>query len=282
MRKKYMFLFCFFAFFLIVQISFADCKSAKKSYKQAISESNTLKKINLLEQTAKKCQTYNVFYELGKAFLSIGKLEQAETAFLKASSYTGNNKTQAKAFYGLAHVYEAMGLENDALMRLRDAKEYDPENENISKKWFELELAFTNKVLPADYIIRSIRDSRASKVSRPNKIRICVNFEFDQYQFTPQGERQARELAKAIGDPINNLNRFIIDGHTDSQGTDEYNYELSRRRALEVKKYILLNTSVSEDRLQIKAFGETKLLMPGNSEKIHSINRRVEVRCKAL
>ena len=282
MKEKYSLIICFFAVFWFVETSFADCKSAKIIYKQAIGESDVFKKIDLLEQTVEKCPAFNGFYELGKAFFAIEKLEQSEAAFLKSNHYAGNNASQAKAFFGLAHVYEAMGLENDALMRLRDAKEYDPQNKRIFKKWFELELAFTKKVLPADYITRSITDSRAFKVSRPNKIPLHVNFEFDRYQFTPEGKRQVLELAKSIGDPVNRLNRFIIDGHTDSRGTDDYNHELSRKRALEVKSYILVHTSVSEDRLQVMAFGETKLLITEETEKAHSVNRRVEVRCQPL
>ena len=53
---------------------------------------------------------------------------------------------------------------------------------------------------------------------------------------------------------------FIIEGHTDSTGPEEYNLSLSRQRALSVKELLVDNLSIPAQVLQVRAFGETKPL----------------------
>lgn len=73
-----------------------------------------------------------------------------------------------------------------------------------------------------------------------------------------------------------------LNAHTDSRGSDDYNLELSQRRAESAENY-LLDKGVSPDRLQAKGYGETKLLNGCEngvdcSEGKHQVNRRTEFR----
>jgi len=71
---------------------------------------------------------------------------------------------------------------------------------------------------------------------------------------------------------------FIIEGHTDSTGPEEYNLSLSRQRALSVKEWLVNNLSIPAQVLQIRAFGETKpLTNPKGTKEEQSLNRRVEI-----
>jgi len=70
---------------------------------------------------------------------------------------------------------------------------------------------------------------------------------------------------------------FSLEGHTDSDGSDESNHKLSHDRAAAVKSYLVEN-GISTDRLTSKGFGET---MPVDSNKTRAgkaNNRRVEVK----
>lgn len=68
---------------------------------------------------------------------------------------------------------------------------------------------------------------------------------------------------------------FVIEGHTDSRGSDEYNMNLSYARAQAVKNYLVEKHHIDTDRLLVKGFGETQLIEKADTEEAHSINRRV-------
>ena len=66
-----------------------------------------------------------------------------------------------------------------------------------------------------------------------------------------------------------------IQGHTDDQGDDDYNLDLSMRRAKSVRTY-LVQSGVEESRLLAQGYGESAPLQPGTSEEARAANRRVE------
>ena len=69
--------------------------------------------------------------------------------------------------------------------------------------------------------------------------------------------------------------KIEINGHTDSDGSDELNLKLSEERAKSVVAY-LVSKGVKNDRLTAKGFGETKPAVPNTSNENKAINRRVE------
>lgn len=64
-----------------------------------------------------------------------------------------------------------------------------------------------------------------------------------------------------------------IEGHCDERGTREYNIALGEKRAFAVKKY-LKQHGVPESRIKIVSYGKERPAFFGNSEEIHSKNRR--------
>ena len=72
--------------------------------------------------------------------------------------------------------------------------------------------------------------------------------------------------------------RFVIEGHSDSFGPDEYNLDLSRRRAETVKAWLVNVMKISPERITAQGFGEARLLAPmSGSIEEQQINRRVEI-----
>lgn len=75
---------------------------------------------------------------------------------------------------------------------------------------------------------------------------------------------------------------FKVEGHTDSFGTDEYNMNLSQRRAETVKEWLVQNMSIEPDRIQTEGFGKTRLIVPADrSVEEQQLNRRVEIVIRA-
>jgi outer membrane protein OmpA-like peptidoglycan-associated protein len=71
---------------------------------------------------------------------------------------------------------------------------------------------------------------------------------------------------------------FIIEGHSDSFGSEEYNLDLSRRRAATVKAWLVTMMNIPPDRIAARGFGESRLIAPGSGTiEEQQINRRVEI-----
>jgi len=87
--------------------------------------------------------------------------------------------------------------------------------------------------------------------------------------------RQLDALAAALKAPALRDARIAIHGHTDASGNAELNLELSRERARSVRDYLVDRGGVAAGRLEIRGFGERRLLAPSRPEA--AVNRRVTV-----
>lgn len=73
----------------------------------------------------------------------------------------------------------------------------------------------------------------------------------------------------------NNARGIIVEGHTDEQGSSEYNIALGERRGNSVKNY-LVNMGIEEARLTVISYGEEVPAVDGHDEAAWAKNRRVE------
>lgn len=106
-------------------------------------------------------------------------------------------------------------------------------------------------------------------------INLRVAFEYDSDALSNDGMLTLQRLGEALtNDALANA-RFRVVGHTDARGTDEYNDDLSRRRASAVTRYLGLKFGVSEERLDVAGRGKQHLIdgIPPEDER----NRRVEI-----
>jgi outer membrane protein OmpA-like peptidoglycan-associated protein len=71
--------------------------------------------------------------------------------------------------------------------------------------------------------------------------------------------------------------RIAIEGHTDSDGEDAYNQDLSARRAAAVKAYLVEELGIDAARLETAGFGETRPVADNASPEGKQQNRRVEL-----
>jgi outer membrane protein OmpA-like peptidoglycan-associated protein len=82
---------------------------------------------------------------------------------------------------------------------------------------------------------------------------------------------------------LKKYNRTIIDvyGHTDSTGDDNYNFNLSQRRALSVANYLNAQ-GVDSRRFAVTGFGESRPIADNNTAQGRAQNRRVEIQLSPL
>jgi outer membrane protein OmpA-like peptidoglycan-associated protein len=89
----------------------------------------------------------------------------------------------------------------------------------------------------------------------------------------PQSMPFVTQLAQFLKD--NPTMKLEIDGHTDSDGGDVYNLNLSQARADEVKRQ-LVASGIPAKRLTTKGFGAAKPIKPNTTATGKAENRRVE------
>jgi len=67
-----------------------------------------------------------------------------------------------------------------------------------------------------------------------------------------------------------------IEGHTDSRGSDEYNLDLSQRRA-DAVRFLLVSNGIDSARIQAKGMGEHYPIASNDNDGGRQLNRRVEI-----
>lgn len=70
--------------------------------------------------------------------------------------------------------------------------------------------------------------------------------------------------------------KIKLEGHTDNNGSEEYNMQLSKNRVEAVKAYLVAN-GIEKDRVQIAYFGESKPIADNSTPEGQAKNRRVEM-----
>lgn len=116
-----------------------------------------------------------------------------------------------------------------------------------------------------------------SPAKRGEGFDLVVNFEYNSDVLARSARANLDEFAKALKDPRLGSAAFVVEGHTDGKGGDEYNLDLSMRRANAVVSY-LRSLGVSTEKLEAKGYGKQRLLV---SDPMASSNRRVETRLRS-
>ncbi|WP_445737360.1 OmpA family protein [Mariniflexile sp.] len=100
-----------------------------------------------------------------------------------------------------------------------------------------------------------------------------ILFDVNKATIKPESMGVINEVARMMQEHPD-LN-FNIEGHTDSDGNDDYNQRLSEQRAAAVKE-ALINSGISEARMQTTGKGESVPITENNTPEGKANNRRVE------
>lgn len=119
--------------------------------------------------------------------------------------------------------------------------------------------------------LASVREeARGLIVTLPGSIYFDVN----KSDVKPAMRARLTEIAKALATVPNR--RVLVEGHTDSDGSSEYNLQLSRLRANSVRS-VLVAGGVSPDRIEAQGYGETRPVATNATAAGKAQNRRVEI-----
>lgn len=101
-----------------------------------------------------------------------------------------------------------------------------------------------------------------------------VYFDFGSFEI----KQGSKELLNFLVEKLKENREYNIEliGHTDNEGSDDFNMELSKRRANEIEKYFL-DSGIAQARISTKGVGKTRLLYKEGTEEEIARNRRVEI-----
>lgn len=158
----------------------------------------------------------------------------------------------------------------------------------------EEEIAETRDTLEAEQEARRAAEERAQAAmermrelaavrQEPDETVITIRgevlFASDQTEILPTGRDRLVTLADVLRDSGDQV--AIIEGHTDSRGSDDYNIRLSRRRAEAVRDF-LVSQGVPIARLRAVGRGEAMPIASNDSPEGRANNRRVEIHLRPL
>lgn len=126
---------------------------------------------------------------------------------------------------------------------------------------------------------RSLSTSERQQVaeiakSKP-KIDLEIYFNYNSAEITPKAVPDLMTLGRALTSSELQGGVFVIGGHTDAKGGEEYNQKLSERRALAVKRFLSEKFRLSDDSLVTAGYGKEQLKDP--ADPFGPENRRVQI-----
>ena len=132
--------------------------------------------------------------------------------------------------------------------------------------------------------VQNIFDPDEAEVYKKGNLLIIrlrgIQFPVGQSVIMPDNYPLLTKIQQAIrtfGEPD-----VIIEGHTDSTGSDEINEHLSQQRSESVRQYLVANKTLTYDRIVAVGYGSSKPLASNKTEQGRAINRRIDVIIRPL
>lgn len=116
-------------------------------------------------------------------------------------------------------------------------------------------------------------------ISEVVRVELDVKFDFDKAVVRKESYSDIKDLANFMQQYPST--KTVVEGHTDSVGTDQYNQRLSERRAQAVRRVLVDQYGVASNRVNSVGYGESRPVADNATEAGRQINRRVEAEVEA-
>ena len=106
------------------------------------------------------------------------------------------------------------------------------------------------------------------------RIDLNVQFDYDQAVVKPEYVAEIRQVADFLNEHDDTV--AVLEGHTDSVGTDEYNMGLSQRRVDAVRQILIEQFNIAPGKVTARGYGESRPAATNDTAEGRAQNRRVE------
>ncbi|HUR72308.1 MAG TPA: OmpA family protein [Candidatus Limnocylindrales bacterium] len=106
-----------------------------------------------------------------------------------------------------------------------------------------------------------------------------ANFAFNSASLPQQAQREIDGFLSDLKGDVAGADGtvFLVAGHTDSVGNEEYNYELGKKRADAVSRYLITKKSMDPMKVIPVSYGQSAPVSENNNAQGRAKNRRVEI-----
>ena len=203
-------------------------------------------------------------------------LDQADGAFQQKAP---PEKVDQLAYLATRHAQAGEARISEARARQEVAKaQHDRDRILLAARERETQNAKTEAAVAQTQLANArqeLLDLQAKQTNRGLVMTLSdVLFDTGRATLKPGADRDMDRLAQALKD--NGNTKMIIEGHTDSVGGDDYNMELSQRRAEAVADALQMR-GVPADRYQVKGLGKAFPVASNETQAGRQQNRRVEI-----
>lgn len=174
--------------------------------------------------------------------------------------------SESQAVMAVAEANDALSEESDALLRsLTDEQTGNADN---------VRQGVPDGYASLDELLRY--EGPNVDLSKPILMPTDLLFDYNEWTLREEAKLSLMKLGFLI--QKNPGSTFVIEGHTDSFGSEGYNLDLSQKRAAAVRDWLVQSLQLSPDQLRVRGVGEGRPLVdPNGSVEAQALNRRVEI-----
>jgi outer membrane protein OmpA-like peptidoglycan-associated protein len=260
--------------------------------------------IAFLKQAVKVCPRYDAYEQLGELLAQspdAADKQSAVNAFVAAHALATSDRAQARTLHQYASLLNREGDPANAYPLIKEAALLDPTDTEI--KALEKRIQYQVEHPTQEHILRGLRDSlyqplrlaARSSGNRPSampgrstggggaptvtgpSVNIPINFDTGSTRVDALTRQNVAVLAHALADPSMKGRRFVFIGHADERGDERANLALSKQRAEAIYQGVVLLEPSLEGRVDVIGRGEYEPIDPGQDERAHRTNRRLQV-----
>ncbi len=103
---------------------------------------------------------------------------------------------------------------------------------------------------------------------------VRIEFAYDSSFLRPEYFPLLNDIGRTLTNHAIEKDVMVIEGHTDSDGGEPYNFNLSLKRARAVKSFLITHFPIAPARIKIIGYGETAPLASNTSDLNKQFNRR--------
>jgi len=269
---------------LSAQVSAEDCNKGEQLYLKGLESGksqNWQTAEKFLEQSTAACNRFNNWYLLGQVKQELKKYDDAAIAFEDAKRFATGDDEKALAIARYAEVQSSQGLINEPLTLLRAAQKMHANAPQwISDLTRQLDEKRVKQPLTVAEVTRALsnRSIKLFNLETKPSLDVSIHFKFDSTEVIESSTESVDVLATALMDDSLKGKKVTIVGHTDEQGTDDYNRGLSQKRAEYIAKAIEAKYPQLRGNISTRGAGENEPLYTGKTDWDYQMNRRIEIK----